>query len=287
MPTTRDRLVRAVLGLYPAHVRDRYGAEIADLLSHSPKPARDLADVAWCAVADRGASVTVAAVRPHLIRLTGLIAAPFAFGVALAAAASVALVFLGALEGSGSAIGYRLADVVIAASVLPVVAATVWLARRAGRGESVRAPLFVVPTTLALGIIAVASLPSVGQAVGETWSAAVVAALCWYGGVLALANGATAVARWGRGGFAWLVAALGGFAVLELACTAYVLLVHRAYGLSRSSAFSAYPAVITGFGGDPAGQMADALKGLPALLTVCTAFTLTVVVTRARHRYAR
>ncbi|MEV4279868.1 hypothetical protein [Actinoplanes xinjiangensis] len=214
MPTLRSRVLAAVLALYPRRIRDRYGAEITDLLLHSPTPGRDLADVAWCALADRGASPTMSHARPHLVRLTGLLVTPLVFGVALAALTGIAVTVLAAVEGFGYRVGHRLVDVVIAVSVAPVAAGTVWLARRTGRREHVATPIPVVSTALALGTIAVASLPYLG----------------------------------------------------------------------------AYPVVITGVDpglvGDPAGQLAEALKGLPALLTVCTAFTVTLALTRATRRHA-
>jgi hypothetical protein len=290
MPTNRSRFVHVVLALYPRRVRERYGAEITELLTHSPTPGRDLADVAWCALADRGASLTMSHARPHLLRLTGLLAAPLAFGVALAALASVAVAVLGLLEGFGYRVGYRLADVVIAASVVPVAVGTVWLARRTGRREHIAAPIFVVPTALALGIVAVASVPYIGEALGETWWATLMSSLCWYAATFALATGGAALIQRAKTGAAWMVMALGGVAILELTCTVYVLLVHRSYGLPSSSAFGAYPVVITGIDpglvGAPAGQLAEALKGLPALLTVCTVFTLTLVITRSTRQHA-
>ncbi|WP_162907672.1 hypothetical protein, partial [Allorhizocola rhizosphaerae] len=57
--TARETAIRLVLGLYPAHVRDRYGEEIADLLRHSPTPARDLANVAWTAMTEPGDTPTM------------------------------------------------------------------------------------------------------------------------------------------------------------------------------------------------------------------------------------
>lgn len=290
MPTNRHRLVHLVLALYPRHVRDRYGAEITELLTHSPTPGRDLADVAWCALADRGASLTMSHARPHLLRLTGLLAAPLAFGIALATLASIAIAVLGLLEGFGYRIGYQLVDVVIAASVVPVAMGTVWLARRTGRREHIAAPTFVVPTALAVGTIAVASLPYIGESLGETWWATLMASLCWYAATIVLATGGAALTQRARTGTAWTVMVLGGLAILELTCTVYVLLVHRSYGLPSSSAFGAYPVVITGIDpalvGDPAGHLTETLKGLPALLTVCTAFPLTLIITRARRRRA-
>lgn len=290
MPMSRSRLIHVVLALYPRRVRDRYGAEITELLTHSPTPGRDLADVAWCALADRGASLTMSHARPHLLRLTGLLAAPLAFGVALATLASIAVAFLGLLEGFGYRLSYRLVDGVIAASVVPVAVGTVWLARRTGRREHIAAPIFVVPTALAVGTIAVASLPYIGESLGETWWATLMSSLCWYAATIALATGGTALIQRARIGTAWTLMVLGGLAILELTCTVYMLLVHHSYGLPLSSAFGAYPVVITGVDprlvGDPAGQLAEALKGLPALLTVCTAFTLTLIMTPATGRHA-
>lgn len=289
MPTNRSRLVRMVLALYPRHVRDRYGAEITELLTHSPTPGRDLADVAWCALADRGASMTMSHARPHLLRLTGLLAAPLAFGIALATLAGFGIAVLGLLEGFGYQVGYQFANVMIAASMVPVAVGTVWLARRTDRREQILAPTIVVPTALALGVVAVSSLPYLGQALGETWSATLVSSLCWCAATFALATGGAALMRRARIGVAWMVMVLGGLAILELTCTVYVLLVHRSYGLPSLTAFGAYPVVITGIDpgliGDQAGQLAEALKGLPALLTVCTAFTLTLVISRAKRRH--
>jgi hypothetical protein len=263
-------------------VRDRYGAEIADLLARSATPLRDLADVAWCALLDRAATLRMPPVRRALVRSAGLLATPFAFGVALLAMASVAVAGFGLLESLGLRVGDRPGQVAIAASALPVVAGAVWAARRA---RPVVAPALVVPTALALGTVALAGLPYAGEALGETRSATLLASLCWCVATVALAaGGAVLVRRVGRA-VAYPVTVLGGLAVVDLCCTVYVLLVHRSYGLPPSAAVSAYPAVVTGLGrgsaGDPAGQVAEALKGLPALLTVCTAFALTVVVTRA------
>jgi hypothetical protein len=46
--------------------------------------------------------------------------------------------------------------------------------------------------------------------------------------------------------------------------------------------------VITGIDpglvGDPAGELAEALKGLPAVLTISTAFALTVVAATAKRQ---
>jgi hypothetical protein len=280
------RLIRLVLALYPRSVRARYGDEITDLLTRSATPRRDLADVARCALLDRVAALRVPpGLRLGLVRSTGLLATPVVFGIALLAMASVTVAGLGLLEGLGLRVGDRPGRIGIAASAVPVVAGAVWLARRAGRGGSVPAPVFVVPTASALGTVALASLPYVGEALGETRSAILLTSLCWYVAMMALATGGAALVRRSGRAVARAVTALGGLAVLHLCCAVYVLLVHRAYGLPPSSALSAYPAVVAGLdgglAGDPAGQVAEALKGLPALLTVCTAFTLTLVVTRA------
>jgi hypothetical protein len=289
MSTNRSRLVHLVLALYPRRVRDRYGAEITELLTRSPTPGRDLANVAWCAIADRGATLSMSNARPHLTRLAGLLAAPLACGVALATLAGAAASGMALLEGYGYRVGYRFADAAIAASVVPVGVSTVWLARRIALRATIPTTAFVAPTAIALGTVAMASLPYLGEALGEVRWATLLSSLCWYAAMLGLATGCAAMAQRASIRAAATLAAVGGFAVVELTCTVDTLLVQRGYALPPLSAFGAYPVVLTGvnpaFVGDPAGQLAEALKGLPALLTVCTAFTLTLVITTVKQRH--
>jgi hypothetical protein len=290
MGTVPPRLVRLVLGLYPRSSRERYGTEIADLLARSPRPVRDLADVARCALADRGEELTSPATRPHLLRLAGLLAAPLVFGAVLTVLALVSLTVLAAVETLGYPVGYHVADVVVAATVVPVGAGAVWLARRTARTHSIAAAGLVVPTALALGTVAVASLPHLGGVLGETWRATLVSSVCWCAATVALATGGTALIRRGRAGAARFALILGGLAVLDLACMVYLLLAGPSIPVPLSSAFASYPTVMTGtdltLAGDPAQELSEEFKGLPAVLTVCTVFALTLVAATARRRTA-
>lgn len=56
-------LARALLRLYPAPVRARYGDEMADLLARSVTPLRDLADLLWCALIERTEHLFMIALR--------------------------------------------------------------------------------------------------------------------------------------------------------------------------------------------------------------------------------
>jgi hypothetical protein len=281
-------LVRAALALYPRGVRERYGAEIADLLAHSPAPVRDLADVTWCALTDRGGSLTVSQLRPHLTRLAGLLAAPLLFGLAMVALASVALTGLAALEDSGHLVDVRFVRVLLAATVVPVGAIAVWLARRIGRGGRIAAPGFVVPAALALGIGTVASLPYLGGTLGEARAATLVSSACWCAATAALATGCGALIRRRRTGAAGIALVLGGLTVVDLACAVYLSIAPSSADPHLLSTLGAYPALLVGVGsgpvGDPAGELAETLKGLPQVLTVCTAFALTLTAAVAGRR---
>ena len=93
-------MVRAVLALYPADLRERYGPEIADLLAGSSAPWRDVADVAWCALLERGGTMS-----PYVGRLTTLLAAPAMFWMILVTLTPVGWFLaaaLGTLVGRGS-----------------------------------------------------------------------------------------------------------------------------------------------------------------------------------------
>jgi hypothetical protein len=267
---TAARLVRIVLALYPARTRERYGAEIAELLAHSPRPGRDLLDVAWCALTDRGATMP----SPRLRSTAWLLAAPLAFVAALAALAGATAMALNIMTS-------QVADVAFAVSVLPVVAGAAWAARRYAGDRATAPPVLAVPAALAIGIAATAAIPSVGEAFGETWPAVLAAALCWAIATTVVAAAGRILARRARIGAARTVLVLGGLAAVQGACIAYVLLVHRSYGLPVSSAFVAYPAVISGVGA--AGELAEALKALPALLTVCTSYALARVYPLGRR----
>ena len=283
-------LVRAVLALYPPGVRARYGAEIDELLAHSPTPGRDLADVARCALTDRLAASAAPHGRRQLVRYAGLLAAPAALGLALLTFAFLGLLAMGLAELAGIRISDGLGRYVMAAAVLPGGVAAIWLADRLADRMRVGAPGLVVPTVLALGIVAAGSLPYVGEGLGEArWPVLVGAVGCWWAATVATACGGGALLRRGRRRAAAAVMVLGGLAAAELACAGYVLLVLDVLTVPGWSAAAAYPTALTAadpaLAGDPAGEMAEWLKGLPAMLTVCAVFVaMFVAVTAGRPR---
>ncbi|MFG2040660.1 hypothetical protein [Dactylosporangium sp. NPDC048998] len=268
-----SRVVRLVLALYPRAVRDRYGAEIADLLAHSRRPVRDLADVARCALAERARGLTYARLRPHLDATAGLVVAPVAFAGAYLAFFFLCQCLLLAAAAAGAPVGGEAAGVVQAAATLPVAAGAIWLARHARLPFSAA----LAPTALTAGTLPLALLLAPA---GMSWPTA--AALgCWWVTIGALSTVAVALVRRGHRRRAVLTMALGGLVACELAVAVYSLAV---FG-SPSRAFGTYPVTVLGIDprviGDPAGRVADALTILPALLTACTAYALGLATARS------
>jgi hypothetical protein len=262
-----SRAVRLVIALYPRHVRDQYGPEIADLLAHSRRPLRDLADVARCALAERMQALTYARLRPYVNATTGLIAAPVAF-------AGVYLVFYTLCAWTFAAAGVSLtaesARVVPAAAALPVAAGAIWLAGHA------RLPFTsaLSPAGLTVGALTVMLL------VTDTGRWPMTAAVgCWGVTTGTLSTVAVALVRRGRRRGAVLAMAFGGILACELAIAVYGLLVFD----SVSVAIAAYPLTSLGIDpelmGDPTGRVADAITILPALLTSSTAYALGLATT--------
>jgi hypothetical protein len=269
-----SRAVRLVIAMYPRHVRDQYGPEIADLLAHSRRPLRDLADVARCALAERMQALTYARLRPYVDATTGLIAAPMAFaGVYLVFYTLCAWTFAAAgvsLAAAGVSLTAESARVVPAAAALPVAAGAIWLAGHA------RLPFTsaLSPAGLTVGVLTVMLL------VTDTGRWPMAAAVgCW--GVMTgtLSTVAVALVRRGRRRGAVLAMAFGGILACELAIAVYGLLVFD----SVSVAIAAYPLTSLGIDpelmGDPTGRVADAITILPALLTSSTAYALGLATT--------
>jgi hypothetical protein len=269
--------------MYPRAVRERYGAEVLDLLVQSTTPARDLLDVAWCALLDQGDLVTMSQLRARTPRLLGLLAAPLAFGAALLAIASFAVLFVGMVDAGAAPSTVELAT---AAAVVPVGVAAVWLGLRAGGRTGVALPQLVVPTVLALGTVVLASVPVVGQALGERWSAAVLATLLWCVMVIGLSIVGVRMTRRLPAWAATVLLVVGAVTVLELTFIAYALAVPAAYSPDAAPAYW-YPAAVTGIDLGGVGSSTasfELLKGLPAVLTVCTAFALAFVTAAARRQ---
>ncbi|MFF5229547.1 hypothetical protein [Dactylosporangium sp. NPDC000521] len=266
-----NRAVRLVIALYPRHVRDRYGPEIADLLSHSRRPVRDLADVARCALAERIRTLTYARLRPYVHATTGLVAAPVAFaGAYLMLYTLCAWLFAAVAAASGTSLTAGSARLVPAAAALPVAAGAIWLAGHA------RLPFTsaLAPVGLTLGALPVMLLVTdlgrwpVTAAVGS-----------WGLATGALSAASTALVRRGHRRRAVLTMAFGGILACELAVAVYSLSVSG----SMSVAVAAYPITSLGIDpelmGDPTGRVADAMTILPALLTSCTAYALRLATT--------
>jgi hypothetical protein len=281
MGTDRGGLIRLALALYPRPVRERYGAELADLLNHSPTPRRDLVDVAWCALADRGESLAMSQLRSGLLRITALASAPIAVLIAWGIVFALPLPLLNLLpDAQGPAIqGFITAW--FAVSVLTVTVTAMWLGRRSGSRRPLVAPAFVVPSTLAAGAITVASVPYVRDVQGNVWSASVVSTVFWCLATIVLASSITTLLRLGRARVAALTAASGALVILDLTFVIDAVLSLPAGYASMPSALWWYPATITGvdFGlvQSPNGELGDALRALPIVLTACTAFALAAV----------
>ncbi|RSM64308.1 hypothetical protein DMB66_20610 [Actinoplanes sp. ATCC 53533] len=266
-----NRAIRLVLALYPRSVRDRYGPEIADLLAHSRRPVRDLADVARCALAERARALTYARLRPHVHAATGLLAAPMAFaGAYLMLFFLCGWLFVAVAAVAGSSVGDEAGHILPAVVTLPVAAGAIWLAGHA------RLPF---TSALAPAGLAVGALPLV-LLLTDTGRWAMAAALgCWWVAISALSTVAVALVRRGRRHRAVLTMALGGVLACELAFSWYGLSV---FG-SAAVAVGAYPVTTLGIDptvmGDPAGRVADAMTIIPALLTSCTAYALGLATT--------
>ncbi|GAA1650092.1 hypothetical protein ACFQY4_23560 [Catellatospora bangladeshensis] len=285
----RARLARAVLALYPRRVRERYGDEIAGLLANSPRPWRDLADVARAALGERlsGGRAALAQARArtvlwHLVRLMLMPAALTVVLVALMAATGPVL-FLADRWVDAE----RGASVAYALMVLPA-ALLAWPAGLLlGRSTRLAAPWLAVPVTLALGLLAIAAVPGVGMVLGESLPGAAAAIAVWCAGAAALARWSATLSRVR----AAAARVFGTVLLLEAATIAYVLTALAPVRAPRHLAAWWFPSAISGV--DPGLvdgaylQLSDAIKFLPAMLAVCTVFALTVTaVTRTRPQQA-
>ncbi|MBE1492259.1 hypothetical protein [Plantactinospora soyae] len=278
------RLVATVLALYPRPIRERYGAEIADLLTHSPTPVRDLADVTWCALADRvvrGAqALTLARARTGVFILAKLLLIPLGLTIALLVlmvAAGPPLNLMVALDIDVE----RTASMVHSLSILPLGLLAWWLGRRLGRSGAVPAAWALAPTALAVGLLALAALPGVGVILGETPDSATLAILCWSAGTAVTCRLLRTALVHRRVARAWLTGLGGGLVLLTLSTIGYVWSAIDAARAPRGSApywyLSAISGIDPGLVDDTHLQLADAVALLPSVLTACTvyAFALT------------
>jgi hypothetical protein len=286
-----QRLIDGALALYPRAIRERYGEEIADLLAKSPTPVRDLADVAWCALNDRitrqTETMTMAHARTGALTLVKLLLAPLGFAIALLTLMVMTGPVLNMVVDLGIDVE-RAAPVAYSLLVVPVGLLAWWLGLRLGRSGTVPAACAAVPAALALGVLALASVPGAGQALGETLNSSVLATLCWCAGIATLGLLLRALIERGRAAAAWFTGAAGGLVLLSLSTIAYVLSAMDAVRAPREYAPYWYLSAISGI--DPGLvdnahlQLSDAVKLLPSVLTVCTVFGFALLSTVTANR---
>ena len=73
---TRDRLIAALLRIYPAAWRREYGEELTDILRERPLTARVMADVAWNGLSQRGRAAepsTILGLASMFLTLVGIV----------------------------------------------------------------------------------------------------------------------------------------------------------------------------------------------------------------------
>ncbi|GAB3137463.1 hypothetical protein GCM10027290_03230 [Micromonospora sonneratiae] len=287
----RRWLVDRVLILYPHAIRDRYGEEIRELLTDSPTPVRDLADVAWCALIDRitraRESMSLARARTSARTLGKLLLVPPICTVALV----TLMMAVGPVLNMMVALGVdtaRAAPVVHSSAVVPVGLLAWWLGRRVGRNGAVSAAWLAAPATLTVGLLLITGLPGAGIVLGEDRNSSILAVLCWCAGVAALGPLLRVLAGRGRTATALLTATAGGLALLTLTTITYVVSAVEPIRAPRQYALYWYLSSLSGV--DPGLvdngylQLADAVKFLPALLTVCTVYVFALVTAAARSR---
>lgn len=212
--------------------------------------------------------MTAAQLRPHVGRLTALLAAPAVFWGALIALTPVAFVLSAGLGSLGDS-----AVAGVLAIVLMVAAAAAWKARQMGETLRVPAPAVVIPTMLALGSMVMAGVPFVlnGQ-YGAEWLAVPATTACWWSAATLLAVGGVRLVRQGRATTAKALMVVGTLAVLLLSGTVYLGVL----AASRAEIFA---------WGDFGGHLS--LGSLPALLTVSTPFLFTLLEAGARRQPTR
>ncbi|GAA0714227.1 hypothetical protein Drose_25615 [Dactylosporangium roseum] len=279
----RATLIRLAMAIYPAPVRDRYGAELTDLLAHSTRPWRDIADVSRSALTEQAATWTWTRTRPQLRRMAWLAAAPLGFGLtALTLALGALMIATTYAKDGGYDVSPAVLNVPIALSVLAVCGAIVALTLPIPRQHHIVAPVLTVPASLTVGILAIANLPIAGDVLSESRSATLLSALCWCAAMLTLGVAITVLIRRGRTGIAVAVLVVGGLATLELTSVLYAIAARRV-AADWVSLFSVWPLSVGGIA-DPPWISTHALKVLPALLAMCTTFALTLVTASAVHQ---
>ena len=198
----------------------------------------------------------------------------------LAVAPLLALALLAGARPASSAaaaIDDGLVEAGQAAAVVPVAVLAVWLGRRVSGGAAGTGLLVGVPALLAVGVLAMASVPGAGEALGENRPAVAVTLAVWWLLLTGLVVGVRRLAARVSTPAVVPVAVLAGFALLGLAFTAYGSAVTHANTdlaahLWYAGALTTYDFGLPG----AAMELSEETKLLPALLTACTAFSLAV-----------
>lgn len=257
---------RAVVAVYPQHIRERYGEEIVDLLLASPTPARDLANVVWCATWEHGGKFTMSHLFRPAMRVAGLVTVPFAVMTAWLLLFQLEKIIVNNLPEPTAERWLLILVLWLPAIVIfPLV---LWLAWRLGRRSVLAWPVVLVPACLAFGC-----LPVVGLLFGERWEGSIPAILVWFAGMVAIGGAARLLASRSGGRRVFIYPPLMALALLDLAIAAYITIVFPIAGgkATFSDAFLWYT-VSWVEGGSTVIE--TSLQFLPQVLTVLTMFTL-------------
>jgi hypothetical protein len=270
----RPALVRLVLALYPAPVRSRYGAEIAELLARSTRPWRDLADVGRAALTERMAAWSWRDTLSQLGRLAWIATVPIGLTLGVVVVSLAPFTLLNILDNdAGIHVSDTALNVVGAVSAVPIYAEAIWFANRRARCDSPVAPALTVPIALALGMLAFTA--SFGAASAYT----LLAVAFWGAAMFVISIASGTLARRGRPDIAVLV--LVSALALEASCTLSAI----EWTGNWLSALTAWPSAISGLTAEPILAPAPPF-GLPFMLTACTAYALPLIRTRRSSGWA-
>lgn len=218
------RLIALVLRLYPARIRERYGDELTEMLTASPRRARDLIDVIGCALTDRMEQARIDIVAYGLGRAAGRLALALVLPLLLINAGRLANAeLLNALRSTGHMPLHARTPVMMLATILLAGAAAT-----AGR-------LLIRGTAAAGFAAAVCAFVITVYVRGWPWEPAgpivdavyhpyapsyrrymLVMVLAWAVGVWALALWVRSLTRRGRGRLAVIVTVVGGLILVDV-----------------------------------------------------------------------
>lgn len=303
-----NRLIALTLRLYPARVRERYGDELTEMLTDSPRPVRDLVNVIGCALIDRmHAMTTVVAGNPR--RAAGRLVLVLAVAPVLINAGRLATAgLLSTLYSTRHMSLYARTPVMLLATILLTAAAATAgrvLARSGTRPSG--AGFAAANCALVLGYELGWPLSGVGSS--YTWYPLVMVAT-WAAGVWALARWARFLAKAGRPRLAALIAIVGGLVLIDTVFAGCLIAQNLGWPTFRSFYGFAplwYPTLLGeggwvfdsgdgrfGLGGIDLGAapvatglwstLGPAMGILPLILTICTAYVLSQAPARSSNR---